>query len=163
MPTATPVVRDATTGLLRNLQAGEQLAASVAFGDTRTAQNGEAATALTGGMPVYISSTSKILRAVASSVGTGKVAGLVYDAAIAASASGAYIVSGTLSQATALWDAVTGQTGGLTPGQDYFVDPSTPGRLTTTPPTATGSVISKVGTAQSATDMEVAPRDPFLN
>lgn len=163
MASVTPVVRDATTGLLRNMQAGEQISAAVAFADTRQATNGESATTITGGMPVVMGSNGKLTRAVGSALATARVSGLVYDASIAAAASGNYIVAGTLSQATGNWDAITGQSGGLTPGSDYFLDPANAGKITATPPVAAGTVLVKVGTAQSATDMEVTIRDPFVN
>ena len=51
----------------------------------------------------------------------------IATASIAAGASGAIATAGSLALTTAQWDAiVTGESGGLTAGALYFVDPATP-------------------------------------
>jgi hypothetical protein len=62
---------------------------------------------------------------------------------------------GVLSGTTAQWDAVTGQTGGLTAGVDYFLSAATAGRVTTTPPATAGQYNVYVGRAKSTTDMHL--------
>jgi len=57
---------------------------------------------------------------------------------------------------------VTGETGGLTPGAVYYLDPDTPGNLTQTAPTTTGDFVVRVGRAISATAMEISVSQPIL-
>jgi len=164
MPVVVPVVRDATTGLVRNIQAGETMTVFAALADVRQGTSGEASAAMTAGMPVIINSSSKHVRAIATSVAAGKALALVLDPSIPANGTGNFLFNGILSLTTAQWDAIAGTTGGLTPGQDYFLSATTAGNLTATPPTTAGStVITKLGTALSATDLGVAPQAPFLN
>ena len=73
--------------------------------------------------------------------------------------------NGVLVGTTAQWDAVvTGQTGGLTFNSLYFLDPTSPGKLTTTPPTTAGSGQCNVlvGRAMSTTELALNIRDPIL-
>lgn len=44
---------------------------------------------------------------------------------------------------------------GLTPGSRYFVSPTTPGGLTTTPPSAAGEVLQQIGRAATTTKLLV--------
>ena len=44
---------------------------------------------------------------------------------------------------------------GLTAGADYFLDPATAGKLTTTPPSTVGQFNVYVGRAKSSTDMHL--------
>lgn len=54
------------------------------------------------------------------------------------------------------WDAVTGGSGGLTPGTTYYLSQATPGHLTTVKP-GSGQVVV-IGTALSPTAMQVVPQ-----
>lgn len=63
--------------------------------------------------------------------------------------------AGPLSLSTAQWDAVTGQTGGLTPGIYYYLSVDEFGKLTDTPPTDPATVQAPVGLALSHTDMMI--------
>ena len=69
-----------------------------------------------------------------------------------------YRVSGCFELSTAQWDAVTGQTGGLSPGATYFLD-STNGMLTTTPTDA--GYLVQVGHALSTTSMALEGDGPI--
>lgn len=96
---------------------------------------------------VYSFTTSgqfKLARADAS--GTMRAIGLT-AAAINASVSGEIITSGTVSGTTGEWDAVTGQTGGLTPGSVYYLSNTTYGNLTTAVPSS--GYLVRVGVATS--------------
>jgi hypothetical protein len=53
---------------------------------------------------------------------------------------------------TGQWDAVTGGSGGLTPGVYYYVSAATAGLLTTTAPTTTGEVVKQAIWAISSTE-----------
>jgi hypothetical protein len=92
---------------------------------------------------VYKTTTAdEIAKANANSASTFRSIGLA-SAAINDTSSGTIIVNGTITGTTGEWDAVTGQTGGLTPGSVYFLSNSTAGNLTTTAP-STG-YICRVG------------------
>lgn len=98
---------------------------------------------------VYKTTTAdEIAKANANSASTFRSIGLA-SAAINDTSSGTIIVNGTLTGTTGEWDAVTGQTGGLTPGSVYFLSNSTAGNLTTTAP-STG-YICRVGIGVSTT------------
>lgn len=60
-----------------------------------------------------------------------------------------------LTLTTAEWDAVTGGSGGLTPGSPYYVSAATAGHLTTSAPGSGGQFVVPVGIATSPTTMRV--------
>jgi len=67
-----------------------------------------------------------------------------------------YKTNGPLTLLTTQWDAVvTGESGGLTAGAAYYVSAAAAGKLTVTPPAATGSYIVPVGVALSPTTLIV--------
>jgi hypothetical protein len=83
----------------------------------------------------------------------GSSSGPVHGGAIAGEAI-EYAI-GIAILATAIWDAVTAQSGGLTPGARYYLSQVTPGHLTTVKP-GSGEIV-QIGTAISTTAMLVAP------
>jgi hypothetical protein len=87
---------------------------------------------------------------------TRRAIGLVGTTSIANSATGAIVTSGIFAASTAQWDAVTGQTGGLTPNTDYYASATTAGGITTTAPSVTGQWVQPIGIAMNATQMKVA-------
>jgi predicted ribonuclease toxin of YeeF-YezG toxin-antitoxin module len=87
----------------------------------------------------------------ANSGTTKNVVGLVYDTTINAAASGSIVVTGQMTATTGQWDAVSGQTGGLTSGSIYYLSNATAGNITTTAP-STG-YIAPIGIALSTTKM----------
>ena len=108
------------------------------------------------GTPVYKNATSgEMDKARANASGTKNVIGIVIDASVAPAASGSVQTDGMVVATTADWDAVTGQTGGLTPGTEYWLDEASAGGMRTTPPGA-GTYLVRIGTAISATEMEVS-------
>lgn len=52
---------------------------------------------------------------------------------------------------------------GLTPGADYYSDPATPGGVTATIPSTSGTVVEYVGTAVSATELSFNPELRYVN
>lgn len=121
---------------------------TVTGGSVVTATNGEAG-AIAIGRAVYVSASGTVRLANANAAGTKNVAGIVYDASINSAASGAVSVSGSITATTGQWDAVTGQSGGLTAGSIYYLSNATAGALTTTAP-STGYVCP-IGLALSTT------------
>ena len=120
--------------------------------------NGSGVTAINPGAPVYVSAGSTVLLARANAVGTAVVVGLAC-ATIATSGSGFVAPSGLLTLTTGQWDAVTGQTGGLTPGSTYYLDTATAGKLTATMPTT--GFITVVGLAISTQVMFIMTHPPL--
>jgi len=149
-------------GLPQQLQSGDSISAPTNAPSLRSAQNGETATALPFGTPVYSSSGTAVKRGQANAKATSKLIGLVYDASVAAGANGSVAQGGILTGTTAQWDAVAGTTGGLAFGTYYFLDPTNPGKLTATAPATVGQVNVCVGSALSATEMEVDIELPIL-
>ena len=117
-------------------------------GSVIPATNGEAS-AIAIGKAVYISSGDTVKLANANAAGTKNVVGLVFDTSINSGASGSVAISGSISATTTQWDAVTGQSGGLTAGAKYYLSNSTAGGLTTTAPTT--GYAAPVGVALSTT------------
>jgi hypothetical protein len=89
----------------------------------------------------------------ANAGGTANVAGL---ASSAGEAPGNVNVQygGPLTLTTEQWDARTGGSGGLTPGDVYYLSAATAGLLTTTPP-VNPNYITPIGFALSATTMQL--------
>jgi len=77
------------------------------------------------------------------------------DASIATGQPGSIQTDGILTATTGQWDAVTGQTGGLTVGSIYYLSPTTAGQLTVTPPSAVGHFVARIGKAISETSLEI--------
>lgn len=111
------------------------------------------ATAVNIGRAVYTNGDGTFGLANANSTGTKNVSGIVFDTAINASASGSIAVAGIVTATIAQWNAVTGQSSGLTVGSIYFLSASTAGGLTTTAPTT--GYIAPVGIALSTTKLSV--------
>ena len=114
------------------------------------------------GAPVYVKSNGNVDLARANAAGTTEVFGLVRDTSIATTASGKVVLSGIVIATTGQWDAVTGGSGGLTPGADYFLDAATAGMLTTTAPSTGGQYVAAIGKALSTTKMKLAVQPTIL-
>lgn len=107
------------------------------------------------GTPVYVSSGGVLVPARANAVSTcdGCVGLLTHPAA--ASAEAPYRFAGELALTTDQWDSITGETGGLTPGERYYISSATAGKITKTAPSAGGTLIAQVGVAESANVMQI--------
>lgn len=149
------------SGHPEQLQPGDSISVATTTTEVETLTNGGGSPAPIG-TPVYISAADTFQSARANAFGTSQVEGLVYDVSIASSTPGQVATDGIVTATTGQWDAITGQTGGLTPGADYFLDPATAGRLTTTPPTTAGQVNTLVGRAKSTVDFHLQIRYPIL-
>lgn len=151
-----------TDGLIQQLQAGDSLNAAVTTSQARTITNGEASAAIVIGAPVYMSAADTAKRGQANAKSTSKVIGLGLDATIAAAATGNIQVGGVMVATTAQWDAVASTSGGLTFNSDYFLDPTTAGKITATAPSTVGQCNTRIGTALSATELKLALAEPIL-
>ena len=108
-------------------------------------------------MPVYVSVAGSVDKADAGATSTTRVIGLVADTAIATTVAGNIAVAGILTASTVQWDAVvTSGSGGLIAGSTYFLEPGTPGKLTTTAPSGAGEYVAPLGIALSATKFKIA-------
>lgn len=159
MPARKPLV--IISGLVQQLPTGDTLDAPVSEVDVIALTNGSSSAA-TIGTPVYISAANTFQPSRANAALTAKVLGLVRDASVAASSQGIVQTDGVLAATTAQWDAITGQTGGLTSGATYFLSAAVAGKLTTTAPTATNEYVLAVGEAISTTTLEIASQPRIL-
>lgn len=145
----------ASDGRPEELPQSDSLDALVSEKDQVSMTNKNAG-AITICQPVYAKSTAEqVDLARANASGTKNVLGLVADASIAADAVGAIQTDGVITATTAEWDAVTGQTGGLTPGAEYWLSAATAGMITPTVPGA-GAYLVRIGTALSTTVLEIS-------
>lgn len=161
MATKKPLVLGAN-GLPQQLQAGDNISVTAAQASIYQQTNGEVA-AVVIGAPVYQFAAGSFKKALANAAGTSDVLGLVADSpSITNGAIGGVCVQGILTATTVQWDAVTGGTGGLVFNTKYFLDPTTSGKLTSTPPTTVGQLVVLIGTAISTVDMEVAIQSEIL-
>jgi hypothetical protein len=135
--------------------AGSAGAGSVATVASNLTNNAGSTTEI--GEPVYIDGNGTFSKARANASGTVQCIGLA-GASINNAAAGDIVTHGELSATTGQWDAVTGQSGGLTSGSVYYLSEATAGRLTTSAPT-TGWVLT-VGIALSTTKMKVNVLSP---
>lgn len=147
-------------GQIEQLQAGDTLNASTTEVDV-VAKTNDNAGAVVIGAPVYQKSNGNVDKARANAQGTVQVVGLVADVSIAAAGSGNIQTDGVLVATTGQWDAVTGGSGGLTPGSPYYVDAGTAGMLTATAPATASQFVVRVGLALSTTDMDITITAPM--
>lgn len=109
---------------------------------------------------VYSDTSGTFKKARANADATSKPIGIL-AATTNNAASGSVVTHGEITATTGQWDAVTGQSGGLTAGSRYYLSESTAGNLSTTAPT-TGYYV-EVGVALSTTKLKVniGPRIQF--
>jgi hypothetical protein len=142
-----------TNGQIEQLQATDRLASPTVF--SRTNAN---AGALVIGTPVFVAGAGSVDKARANAAGTKDVLGFITDISVATGQPGTVQSDGVLTASTAQWDAVTGQSGGLTPNTTYFLDSAAAGKLTPTAPTADGDFVCPLGLATSPTELEISIR-----
>lgn len=148
-------------GQLQQIPAGDTLNVSASEVDVVALTNGSGAAVAIANVG-YVSAAGSFSLAKADASGTVEVVGLVRDASIGIAASGNIQTDGVLTASTAQWDAVTGQTGGLTFGAVYFLSAATAGRITTTAPSTTGQFVMRLGKALSTTDFDISILQPIL-
>ena len=112
------------------------------------------------GTPIYVTNLARLEIAQASGLPQARMVGIVTSATLAGFAADAQ-TQDVLTLTTGQWDAVTGGTGGLTPGSVYYLS-ATAGELTTTPPATPASVYNtRAGIAISSTQLDIKIRAPF--
>lgn len=139
------------SGQIEQLQSGDQISGTSAA-STVSLTNDESG-AVVCGTPVYSDAADGYKKARANATGTSLVIGLQQEASVAAAGTGTIQNDGVLPLTTAQWDAVTGDTGGLTFNSLYWLDPATAGKLTKTAPSTVGQLVCPVGRALSTTEM----------
>jgi hypothetical protein len=147
-------------GQIEQLQSGDTLNASCNEVDSVIKTNDNAG-AIVIGQPVYVKSNGNVDLARANAQGTVQVLGLVTNASVAAAGAANIQTDGVLTATTGEWDAVTGETGGLTPGAVYYLDDATAGMMTQTAPSAAGKFVVRVGVALSTTELDIDNTPPI--
>jgi hypothetical protein len=148
-------------GQIQQLQSGDTIVTAASTYQSMSLQNADSVS-INCGMAVYMSAAGAVKRAVASSLTTcGGTIGIVLDATIASSANGNIVTEGLVTLTTTQWDAVGGSSG-LSFGSTYYIDPSTPGNITTTAPTTVGQVVVPIGVAISAVTLKVEVGEAIL-
>ncbi len=149
MAVKKPIVM--TNGELEQLQPGDRVQQVVVF-DRQNGNTGNVVMCT----PVYASGAGQVDEAQADAASTKNVLGLIADDDVAPSGNGAVQSDGIFTATTAQWDAVTGDTGGLTMGSRYYLDDAASGTLTITLLTTQGNFIAPVGIALSTTELEIS-------
>ena len=114
--------------------------------------NGNAGAVVIGRV-VYASGDNTFNVANANNIATAKAIGLMTSVTTASGAAGNVAVAGVVTATTGQWDAVSGQSGGLTTGATYYLSNSTAGAITTTAPTT--GILAPVGIALSPTKLKI--------
>ena len=71
-----------------------------------------------------------------------------------------YQYTGTIQLTPAQWEAITDGASGMEPGSIFYASPTTPGNLTSTKPTASGTYVNVVGVGLSTTLFQIIPAQP---
>ena len=137
-------------GEIEQLQAGDSLPSSEVFDRTNNNAN-----AVIIGQAVYIDGPGTVDLAQADAAATKNVLGFVADVSIDANTDGGIQTDGILVATTGQWDDVTGGANGLVAGDLYYLSDAVAGRITSSPPTADGSFVARVGQALSTTEFEI--------
>lgn len=150
-----------TSGQIQQLQSGDSLNASCNEVDVIEMANSNAG-AIVICAPVYVDGDDSVDLAQADAAGSTEILGLVLESpSISIAGSGNIQTDGILTATTVQWDAVTGDSGGLTAGGVYYVDPDTAGMLTTAAPTTAGDFVIRVGVALSTLDLDITITPPI--
>jgi len=94
------------------------------------ATNPIAKVAMHPGTPMYIRSDGTVDKAQSNASSTATVMGIAKGTMVAGDR-GFAVYAGPLELTTAEWDAITGGSGGLTPGTTYYLDDSAAGKFRT--------------------------------
>ena len=121
-----------------------------------------AAEALPAGSPVYVSGMNEVSLAQADALSEALVIGVV-PYAIEVDERAPIQKGGSLELPAEQWDALTGDDGGLTPGDIYYLSDATAGLITTTAPSTTDHYQTIYGVALSPTDMYIIAGTPVKN
>jgi hypothetical protein len=141
-------------GQIQRLQPGDQIDLS-----NSVPKNNDTGNTIPIGTPVIASSGNAIL-AQANAQSTIRVAGLAAETAND-NTSFEVLADGILTASMGEWDVITGETGGLSEGLDYFLSEETAGELSVIAPDEQGEFVVRVGFALSPTEMEVEIGQPI--
>jgi uncharacterized membrane protein len=122
-----------------------------------SATNGEASSLIIG-TPVVLNS-GQFFNAIANNSNKIRVVGLVLDTSVSSGTTGNVQTSGIFSATTTQWDAITGGSGGLSPGPYYLS--LTSGQLTNSSPISTGQYVVEIGLALSSTKLKLQIQSPI--
>jgi hypothetical protein len=152
-----------SSGQITQLQSGDTLDAPQSGGDVVVLSNGEVSPVVIGA-PVYINAADSFLKAKSDATATSKARGLVaVSPSITNGLTGSVMVAGVLTATTTQWDSVVESgSGGLTFGTDYFLSPTTAGKITATAPSTVGQSCTRIGTALSTTELMINIQSPIL-
>lgn len=151
-----PLRIDTTTGEITRFGEADQVFDSNFLNVTNPAAEAAGANDIPPGSPLYCSGANEVALAQADDLATAKVVALATETIAEDGGSGVAQTDGRLTLTAGEWDAVTGQSGGLTPGAKYYLSAATAGMLTTTPPSADGEVLAPLGLAKSTIIFEVS-------
>lgn len=124
-------------------------------------------------LPVGVGADTKLIQAsenlaagdfvnIWSDSGTAKVRKA--DASTAGKEANGFVLAAVTAgnNATVYFEGTNNQLSSLTPGLMYFLSATTPGTVTTTPPSGSGNIVQKVGRAISTTEINFEPSDPIV-
>lgn len=137
-------------GQVQQLQAGDSIANPITV-----SQVNDEAGALVICTPVYNDAADGVKKAQANAANTSKVLGLAADVTVATGQPANIQTGDVMVATTAQWDAVAGTSGGLGFGVDYYLDPATAGKLTSTPTVTVGQYLVRIGRGISATELDI--------
>ena len=112
------------------------------------------------GAPVYADSATSVQKAQANARATAIVVGLAAES-VTAAGTGSVITDGALTATTGEWDAVTGETGGLTFNTKYYLSDAAAGAILEKGNLAgltAGDIMVELGVGISTTEMLVRIR-----
>lgn len=124
-----------------------------------SAISGEVSAILPGSW-VYTHTSSVVKLAIATSLGTSHVVGVVTSMGSGSNVNTQTV--GVVTLTTSQWDATMGTTGGLTPGVTYFLSSISPGGGTSSPADVTGNILISLGCAMTSTDFRIAIDSPVV-
>lgn len=147
-----------TVSLLEQLQAGDTIAGI----SDPSVVNQSFVSAATAGQVVYSNNTADTVDlAQANAAGPAQAIGLA-AADVAGHSNGDVKTSGVLTLTTGQWTAIGGGVTGLSPGDVYYLDPTTPGNITPTQPSTAGQFVVVLGRALSPTELLIRIAEPVM-
>lgn len=111
------------------------------------------------GAAVYSSAAGSFNSGSAGSFAAASIIGLIMQTTLVG-VSGLIQTNSVYTTDTASWDAIAGTAGGLAFGQYYWLS-TTPGHITSSPPTGSGQFVALIGFALSATQMRLMIQPPI--
>jgi hypothetical protein len=135
-------------GRVKRLPSGDTIAGPLTATAEQQFTNADAGNHLLGEV-VYLFGSDSVKKARADAAATSEAFAMA-TATVANGAVGTYQTQGP----------ITGLSG-LTPGATYFLDPTTAGAMTATPPETSGQYAVELGRAVTATEFYFDPKSPL--